>query len=87
MFDGCRSMTKLDVSKFDTSNVTNMNAMFRNCHRLTNLNLKNATFDNVTNYTSMFVNVPTNINVITKNETAKAWLTDKLGSGATITIA
>lgn len=39
------------------------------------------------NYTNMFVSVPTAIKVITKNETTKAWLTDKLGSGATITIA
>jgi len=87
MFTWCQYLTDLNLSNFNTSKVTNMRNMFQNCKRLTNLNLKNATFDNVTNYTNMFVSVPTAIKVITKNETTKAWLTDKLGSGATITIA
>ena len=29
-FNGCSSLTEIDVSSFDTSNVTNMEAMFRN---------------------------------------------------------
>ena len=28
MFDGCESLQKLDVSNFDTSNVTDMSLMF-----------------------------------------------------------
>jgi surface protein len=35
MFNGCSSLTQLDVSSWDTSNVTNMGYMFGN---MTNLN-------------------------------------------------
>ena len=31
MFGGCSSLTSLDVSSFDTSNVTNMDLMFCDC--------------------------------------------------------
>ena len=35
MFNGCSSLTSLDLSSFDTSNVTNMNNMFNGCSSLT----------------------------------------------------
>ena len=31
MFYGCSALTNLDLSSFDTSNVTKMNAMFQSC--------------------------------------------------------
>ena len=34
MFDGCARLTKLDLSGFDTRNVTQMNDMFKNCSSL-----------------------------------------------------
>jgi surface protein len=37
MFSGCRSLQSIDVSNFDTSNVTNINYMFIDCKNLTTL--------------------------------------------------
>ena len=39
MFDGCESLQKLDVSNFDTSNVTDMYGMFYNCSSLQELDV------------------------------------------------
>ncbi|MBO4589414.1 MAG: BspA family leucine-rich repeat surface protein [Bacteroidaceae bacterium] len=39
MFDGCWSLTHLDLSGFKTSNVTTMRYMFDNCRSLTSLDL------------------------------------------------
>ena len=41
MFSYCSSLTSLDLSGFNTDNVTNMAAMFSNCTGLTSLNLSN----------------------------------------------
>jgi surface protein len=35
MFSYCGKLTSLDLSSFDTSNVTNMSSMFSNCYTLT----------------------------------------------------
>lgn len=55
-FVSCQTLTNIDVSKLDTSNVTNMVAMFRQCIKLTSLNLSNLNTSNVTEMTSMFFN-------------------------------
>lgn len=39
MFNGCKSLSELDVSGFDTSSVTNMNGMFYVCESLLELNV------------------------------------------------
>ena len=39
MFCGCNSLTNLDLSKFNTQNVTDMNSMFYECNSLKNLDL------------------------------------------------
>ena len=54
MFFRCRSLTSLDVSNFDTSNVTNMAHTFRECKLLTSLDVSNFNTANVTNMISMF---------------------------------
>ncbi|WEV59073.1 BspA family leucine-rich repeat surface protein [Bifidobacterium sp. ESL0728] len=54
MFYFCRSLTNLDLSNLNTTNVTNMSSMFYNCNRLTSLNLSNLNTTNVTNMSSMF---------------------------------
>lgn len=54
MFQNCSSLTSLDLSKFDTSKVTNMESMFEGCSSLTSLNLNNFDTSNVTNMMSMF---------------------------------
>ena len=54
MFEGCSRLTSLDVSKFDTSNVTNMGSMFYNCSSLTNLDLRSFNTSKVTTIGHMF---------------------------------
>ena len=54
MFNNCRSLTSLDVSNWDTSNVTNMAAMFSNCESLTTLNLSKWDTSNVIYMSYMF---------------------------------
>ena len=54
MFGGCSSLTNLDVSKFDTSQVTNMSAMFDNCSSLTSLDVSKFDTSQVTDMGDMF---------------------------------
>ena len=54
MFYECKKLTSLDVSKFDTSNVTNMEGMFSGCTSLTNLNVSKFNTSKVTNMGQMF---------------------------------
>lgn len=54
MFFGCNSLTSIDLSNFDTSNVTDMNNMFHGCKALTSLDLSNFNTSNVTAMTAMF---------------------------------
>ena len=48
------SLTELDVSSFDTRNVTNMYAMFNKCSNLTTLNLNNFETNKLQNTSGMF---------------------------------
>jgi len=54
MFQGCINLTSLDVSNFDTQNVTNMGGMFNGCINLTSLDLSNFDTQNVTDMRYMF---------------------------------
>ena len=54
MFDSCTGLTSINLSNFDTSNVTNMIYMFYSCSGLTSLNLSNFKTGNVTNMNRMF---------------------------------
>ena len=71
MFYGCNLLTSIDVSNFDTSNVTNMAFMFNSCKLITVLDLSNWDVSNVTSMSSMFSSctsltnfqAPQNINV------------------------
>ena len=40
MFNGCRGLTSIDLSNFDTSNVTSMNYMFNACSGLTSIDIR-----------------------------------------------
>ena len=44
MFGSCSNLTSLDVSNFDTSNVTSMSYMFDSCSKLISLDMRNADF-------------------------------------------
>ena len=54
MFYGCSNLTNLDLSNFNTQNVTNMREMFCGCSNLTNLDLSNFNTKNVTDMIGMF---------------------------------
>ena len=54
MFAGCTFLTTLDVSNFDTKNVTNMGYMFYECYGLTTLDVSNFDTKNVTDMRLMF---------------------------------
>ncbi len=54
MFGSCTSLTSLDLSNFNTSNVTNMNGMFGSCTSLTSLDLSNFDTSKVTSMINMF---------------------------------
>lgn len=54
MFFGCHKLTSLNVSKFNTTEVTDMSDMFENCYALTSLDLTNFNTAEVTNMNHMF---------------------------------
>ena len=56
MFGGCKGLTSLDLSSFNTANVTNMNGMFISCSSLTSLDLSKFNTAEVTGMTYMFGN-------------------------------
>ena len=54
MFDGCSSLTNLDINNFDTSQVTEFGHMFDDCKSLTSLNLTNMNTSKNTSVFAMF---------------------------------
>ena len=54
MFYDCSGLTALDLSNFNTSNVTDMSGMLWYCSALTSINLSNFDTSNVTNMGGMF---------------------------------
>ena len=72
MFYNCSSLTSLDVTKFNTANVTNMGYMFYSCLKLTSLDVTKFNTEKVMDMSYMFYNCSklTSLNV-TKFNTAK----------------
>ena len=56
MFFECSSLTNINLSNFNTNNVTNMSYMFYGCSSLKEINLSNFNTNNVTNMHGMFYN-------------------------------
>ena len=56
MFFCCESLSSIDLSNFNTQNVTNMEYMFYNCNSLLSIDLSNFNTQNVTNMRYMFYN-------------------------------
>ena len=54
MFQGCSSLTELDLTGFNTSNTTTMASMFQGCSSLSELNLSSFVVSKVENTSSMF---------------------------------
>ena len=48
MFTDCNVLTNLDLSSFNTANVTTMGYMFSNCNKLEELDIRNFDIGNVT---------------------------------------
>ena len=55
MFYNCTNITNLNLSNFNTENVTDMSCMFQNCKSLANLNLTNLDTQNVINMCGIFM--------------------------------
>ena len=56
MFCNCSSLKEINLSNFNTDNVTNMKAMFSKCSSLEEINLSSFNTNNVTNMINMFLN-------------------------------
>jgi len=54
MFYGCSSLESIDLSSFNTNNVTNMYGMFSFCSSLESIDLSSFNTNNVTNMSFMF---------------------------------
>ena len=54
MFYGCKNLSSLNLSNFNTANVTNMAYIFTNCNNLSSLTLSNFNTAKVTNMAFMF---------------------------------
>ena len=54
MFSVCSSLKELNLSNFNTNNVTDMYSMFYECSSLNELNISNFNTNNVTNMRYMF---------------------------------
>ena len=71
MFHNCfinKDLTVLDLSSFDTPNLTNTNRMFNGTKLPPILYMNNFKMDNVTNYNSMFYGDEQEILIVTKDE-------------------
>ena len=56
MFNGCESLSTLDLKNFNTTNVKDMNHMFYGCNSLSVVDLTNFNTEKVTNNIQMFYN-------------------------------
>lgn len=74
MFGRCESLTKLDLSNFDTSKVTNMGGMFEQCTNLIKLDISSFDTSNVTDMIHMFRNCKNLSEILV----GPKWNTDKL---------
>ena len=53
MFNGCKSLEDLDLSSFNTSNLSGMSNMFYGCESLKSLNLSNFNVSNLKGQTAL----------------------------------
>ena len=87
MFTYCQSLTSLDLSSFDMSNVQNTKWMFSSNPNLVAINLGNFHYSSIVDSESMFAGVNANIVITITNSDAVAWLQDKLASGSVVVSA
>ena len=58
LFESCYNIAEIDLSNFDSSEVTSMASMFSECSKLDNINFGNINTSSVTNMSKMFQNCP-----------------------------
>ena len=70
MFSWCKSLKNIDLSNFNSQNVTKMSGMFYGCSSLTDIDLSNFNTQNVTDMSCMFIGCESlkKKNVITNDE-------------------
>ena len=54
LFKGCKSLSSIDLSNFNTDKLENMNGMFYECEKLNEINLNNFNTKNVTDMDNLF---------------------------------
>jgi len=77
LFMNMKNVTSMDLSKFDTKNVTNMRWMFSNCWSLTELDISSFDMQNVTDILGMFGAISAN-KVYVKDEATKEKITEEI---------
>ena len=82
MFHSCSNITEIDMSNFDSSQVTEMNSIFSECVSLTSINLSNFDTSQNTNFGSLFYGCAllTSLNLSNFN-TSKATYMTKIFKG------
>ena len=63
MFDGCKNATTIDVTNFNTANVTDISYMFNGCEAVTGLNLSGWNPANFTKLDHAFCNMNALVNI------------------------
>ena len=64
----CSSLKELNISNFNTNNVTDMSGMFDGCSSLKELNLSNFDTNNVTDTSFMFHDCPYELKLKIRNQ-------------------
>ena len=82
IFYNCNSLSKLDLSKFETTNVESMKFMFNYCTSLNELNLEKFDTNKCGNFEAMFSGVRNIKITINKNNNEK--LLEKINGEYTI---
>ena len=80
MFDSCSNLTSLDLSTFDTSELTRIDYMFNKCRKLMFIDIRTFDFTKITSYINMVGTAanngpPNNCLIIVKDDTAKTAIT------------
>ena len=90
IFAGCSSLTSLNLSSFNTANVTNMNSMFGICSSLTSLDLSSFNTAKVKSMYGMFYKcefLTTTINIMNVNTSySMTFYNAATASGSKITV-
>jgi len=68
MFEGCKNLSAINLSKFNTENVSYMNHMFDECKSLNELNLSSFKMRNHVNMFQMFHECTEELKLKIKNE-------------------